>query len=417
MASTFDITQGQGLFKRLYADKVVDLTPEHIYLMKEAKAVPPGPGESYQQAVILANEQGDTLEAPDVAGAFPIYQPEAGVVKQASVKGYQYLLRSALSYEAISRSQKSEQAFIQATKHVVKNMIRTSYNMLEACGLWGQSYKGIVDAGPTATATIITDATFASGLWFGMVGRTYSFYSTAFGAFRGNAKVVAVSIRTRTITWDAVPAGVIAGDYVDFRGGPTKQMLGLYGIFSSQNTTLFGIDNTNYELWKSDAVYSAASAPLTFGKLLEAIAQAGELGLGDEIGEIDVLVSPRTWNSLNTDAAALKRSDASYKSSKFENGHEVLELFSNVGVIRIISHRQMMNGFAAIMPRCSKSMQIVGSQPTPTFNVPGMTKSGEEYLKPMENSAGVETRLYWNAQLFTEYVPHIKFINLIVNPT
>lgn len=415
MASTFDFTQGQGLFKRLYADKVADLTPEHIYVMREAKPVPPGPGESYQQAVVLANEQGDTFEEPDTAGAFAIYQPEAGVVRQAAVKGYQYLLRSTLSYEAIYRSQKNEQAFIQATKHVVKNMIRTAYNLQEACGLWGQSYKGIL-ASVAAPAVVITDASFASGLWFGQVGRTFSIYSTAFGALRGTAKVTAVNIRTRTITFDALPAGTIAGDYLDFRGGPTKQMLGIYGIMTAQNVSLFGINNTNYELWRSDAAYSAGTAPLTFGKLLEAVAEAGELGLGDEIGEIDVLVSLRTWNSLNTDAAALKRNDASYKSSKFENGHEVLELFSNVGVIRIISHRQMMNGFAMIMPKCSKAFSIVGSQPAPTFAVPGMTKDGAEYLKPMENNAGVETRLYWNSQIFTDMVPHLKLINNIVNP-
>lgn len=416
MASVFDFTEGQGLFKRIYADKVVDMTPNHVHVVKEAKPVPPGPAESYQQAVVLANEQGDTLEEPDISGAFPLYQPEAGVVRQASVKGYQYLLRSALSYEAISRSQKNEQAFIQATKHVVKNMIRTGYNIQEACALWGQSFKAIVDVTITATTTLITEATWAPGLWFGMVGRTYSFYSTAFGALRGTAKVVSVNMRTRVVTWDAVPAGVIAGDYIDFRGGPTKQMLGIYGIALTQNASLFGINNTNYELWKSDAVYNAGIAPLTFGKLFEALAQAGELGLGDDINEIDVLTGFRTWNSLNTDAAALKRNDASYKSSKFENGHETIELFSNVGLIRIISHRQMMNGYTMIMPKCSRSMKIVGSQPTPTFNVPGMTKSGEEYLKPMENNAGVETRLYWNAQIFTEEVPHLKMIDHIVNP-
>ena len=417
MATVFDFTEGQGLFKRLYADKVVNMTPEHIYIMKEAKPTAPGPGESYQQAVVLANEQGDTFEEPDTAGAFAIYQPEAGVVRQTTVKGYQYLLRSTLSYEAIYRSQKNEQAFIQATKHVVKNMIRTAYNMQEATALWGQFHKGIIDAVPTATTVTITDATFASGLWFGMVGRTYSIYSTAFGALRGTAKVTAVNIRSRTITFDELPAGTIAGDYLDFRGGPTKQMIGLYKIMTTAAGSLFGIDNTNYELWRSDTAYSAGAAPLTFGKLLEGIAEAGELGLGDEIGEIDVLVAPRTWNSLNTDAAALKRNDASYKGSKFENGHEVLELFSNVGVIRIISHRQMMNGFAMIMPKCAKSMQIVGSQPSPTFAVPGMTKDGAEYLKPMENNAGVETRLYWNSQLFTEEVPHLKLINNIVNPS
>lgn len=413
--STFDFTAGQGLFKRLYADKVVDLTPEHVYIMKEAKPTPPGPGESYQQAVVLANEQGDTFDEPDTSGAFALYQPEAGVVKQATVKGYQYLLRSTLSYEAISRSQKNEQAFVNATKHVVKNMIRTAYNMQEACSLWGQFHKGIVES-VSSPAIVITDATFASGLWFGMVGRTFSIYSTAFGALRGTAKVVSVALRTRTITFDALPAGTIAGDYIDFRGGPTKQMLGLYGIAATQNTTLFGIDNTNYELWKSDAVYGCGSAPLTFGKLLEAVTEASELGLGDQIGEIDVIVAPRTWSSLNTDAAALKRNDASYKGSKFENGHEVLELFSNAGIIRIISHRQMMNGIAMIMPKVSKAITIVGSQPTPTFNVPGMTKAGEEYLKPMENNAGVETRMYWNAQVFSEYVPHIKRITGIVNP-
>lgn len=414
MATVFDFTQAQGLFKRKYADKVADLTPEHIYVMKEAKPIPPGPGESYQQAVVLANEQGFTLAAPDTASAFSLYSPSAGYVQQASVKGYQFMGRATLSVEAISRSQSNEQAFIAATKHVVKNILRTGYNMMEATALWGQNNIGVIES-VSSPSVVITDASFASGLWFGNKGLVVGVY-TAAGALRGEATISAVTIRTRTITFDALPAGTVATDVITYRGGTSAQMLGLYQIMTTTSGSLFGIDNTNYELWRSDTAYSAGSAALTFAKLLEAIAEAGELGLGDEIGEIDVLVAPRTWNSLNTDAAALRRSDASYKGSKFENGHEVLELFSNVGVIRIISHRMMKNGFAFILPKCSKSLVRVGSQSVPTFAVPGFTRQGEEYLKPMENSAGVEMRLYWNTQVFTEYVPHLKLINNIVNP-
>lgn len=413
MATVFDFTQAQGLFKRKYADKVADLTPEHIYVMKEAKPIPPGPGESYQQAVVLANEQGFTLAAPDTSSAFSLYSPAAGYVQQAQVKGYQYMGRASLSVEAISRSQNNEQAFVAATKHVVKNLLRSSYNIMEATALWGQNNLGVVES-TGATSIVITEASFASGLWFGSKGMTIAVY-TAAGVLRGTCEITGVTIRTRTLTIDALPAGTIATDVLQYRGGSSAQMLGLYQMMTTTGT-LFGIDNTSYELWRSDSAYSAGSAPLTFAKLLEAVAEAGELGLGDEIGEIDVLVAPRTWNSLNTDAAALRRTDASYKGSKFENGHEVLELFSNVGVIRIISHRMMKNGFAFIMPKCSKSLVKVGSQPIPTFAVPGFTRSGEEYLKPMENSAGVEMRLYWNSQIFTEYVPHLKLINNIVNP-
>lgn len=410
-----------GLFKNAYADKVSNMYPDFVYLAREAKDVPADqqPGGNHYQPVVVKAPQGLT-KAAAAAGAFALNSPISGTTVQANIAGSQYLLREAFDYEVIMRSANSKNAFERATSHVIKNMMKVEYNMIESDMIWGQSGVGIVSAvgGAGNTVATITTASYAYGFWWGSEGRQVTFFSAA-GVRRGAPTITDYSLTARTVTFDIdlTTIGVVATDimYLGNIAATTDEMIGLYTIGTNTTGNLFGINSSIYNLWRPGAAYGCGSTPLSFTHVMKSMEEAAARGLGDEITTSDLIVNPKAWINLNTDAASIRRSDASYKGSKYENGHEVLEFYSVYGTIRIVNHKMMKEGFAIMLPQANRSLKKIGACPTPKFGLPGMVEGEQTYLRPMENNAGVETRLYANLALFTEYVSQIKIISGIVN--
>ena len=75
-------------------------------------------------------EHGVTYAGSD-EGAFALNDAVAGSVRQATIKGYQLVLRAAMSYESVFRSEGKEQAFEETTKYIVMNMMDSMYKKLE----------------------------------------------------------------------------------------------------------------------------------------------------------------------------------------------------------------------------------------------------------------------------------------------
>jgi hypothetical protein len=409
------MTTLNGWFKTSYADKVKDLTPEGIYYAKECKPleVDKRPGGDYTVPVTVTAEQGIT-KASSSAGAFALNAPIAMGTTQASINGSQLLLRSALDYETIFRS-KNKNSFIAATKGVVKNMLKSSYFYLEADAMWGKTGIGVV-SGIAANVITITTASFASGLWLGGENRRLRIESAA-GVLRGECSISSYDITARTVTVDAAPAGVAATDVIFFAAdgaSGANSMLGIYKMINDSTGTLFGINRATYNLWNSAGTYGAAG-PLTFTKIMKAINQGYNKGLGDDISEIDVVVNGGAWTDLGNDLAALRSIDSSYKTAQAENGAESIVFTSMCGKVKIVPHKMMKEGVAFVHPKASKAFEFAGSVPTPTFDLPGKTGKNGEYLREMENNAGVETRLYWNNAIFTDKIAGMVLITGIVN--
>jgi len=418
MSAVTDITQVSGWFKTSYADAIEDLTPDNTYYAKSAKplAAELQPGGGYSVPVNLTSEQGIT-KASSNAGAFALNAPVAMASRQTTILGSQMLLRAALDYETIFRS-KNKNAFVAATKGVVENMIKSMYFYFEADIMWGQTGVAVAN-GAYATLTLtLTTASYAPGLWLGSEGRKIRIESSA-GVYRGSATITSYDIENRTITTDVAPAGVTSTDVIfwDADGASGANcMLGLYSIISTTTGNLFGINRSTYGLWRSAGSYTAGSAPLTFNKIMGAIAKAANRGLGDDVREIDVVVHPFAYRDLGNDLAAMRHLDASYKPSEQMNGQEDIVFYCPAGKVSIVSHKMMKEGFAFIHPKAERCLELVGSSPKPTFELPGMVQDGQkQYLKPMENNAGVETRLYLNAALFTTKVSQMIVIDHIVN--
>jgi len=360
------------------------------------------------QPVILGLEHGVTFAGSD-EDAFNLNAPVAGQVKDAQVKGSPVVLRSLLGYVAASRAALGGQkAFMDATKFLVANMLRSMAKKLEIELLYGQMGYGAVASVATTAVTIAT-AEWAPGIWAGAEGMPIEIRDAAGSTSRGEFKVVSVNMDTRVITLnaDAAAAGVVATDVIWHKGAYGNEFPGIHKILSISSGTLFNIDVGTYNLFRGN-IFSAGGAALSFTKLNLAAARAVEKGLE---GPLLAMVNPRAWANMLSDQAALRRYDGSYSASKMENGSEKLMFHSQNGLIEIEPSIYVKEGYAYMLS--TDDWFRVGSTDM-TFKRPGQ---GEEFFRDLENSAAYELRLYSDQAVFCMAPAKNVLINNIVNAT
>jgi hypothetical protein len=330
-------------------------------------------------------------------------------VKDAQVKGSPVVLRSLLGYVAASRAALGGQkAFMDATKFLVANMLRSMAKKLEIEMLYGQmGYAEVATGGVSGSAVTIATAEWAPGIWAGAEGMPIEIRSASGSLSRGEFKVVSVNMDTRVITLnaDAAAAGVVATDVIWHKGAYGNEFPGIHKILSISSGTLFNIDVGTYNLFRGN-VYSAGGSALSFTKLNLAAARAVEKGLE---GPLCAMVNPRAWANMLSDQAALRRYDGSYSSSKMENGSEKLMFHSQNGLIEIEPSIYVKEGYAYLIS--SEDWFRVGSTDM-TFKRPGQ---GEEFFRDLENSAAYELRLYSDQAVFCMAPAKNVLITGIVN--
>jgi hypothetical protein len=399
-----------GFFKETYAEKLGELIPDGVKLLNKIKFMSKDkqPGNLYHQPVILGLEHGVTFAGSD-EDAFNLNAPVAGQVKDAQVKGSPVVLRSLLGYVAASRAALGGQkAFMDATKFLVANMLRSMAKKLEIEMLYGQmGYAAVASA--TGAAVTITTAEWAPGIWAGAEGMPIEIRDSAGSVSRGEFKVISVNMDTRVITLnaDAAAAGVIATDVIWHKGAYGNEFPGIHKILSISSGTLFNIDVGTYNLFRGN-VFSAGSAALSFTKLNLAAARAVEKGLE---GPLYAMVNPRAWANMLSDQAALRRYDGSYSAGKMENGAEKLMFHSQNGMIEIEPSIYVKEGYAYLLS--ADDWFRVGSTDM-TFKRPGQ---GEEFFRDLENSAAYELRLYSDQALFCMAPARNVLVTGIVNST
>ncbi len=402
-ANTFADTLN-GLFKERYADKLKDLIPEGLKLYKMIEFLPKEKslGNLYHQPVILGQEHGVTF-ASATDDAFNLNAPIAGQIKDAQVQGNPVVLRSVLGYVAASRAATGGAAFMDATKYLVANMLRSITKKLEICMFYGQQGLGTV-ASVSGNTLTVTTAEFAAGIWAGAENMPIEIRDVAGTTIRGNANITAVALSTRILTVDLMPAGVTGTDVIWFKGAYGNEMAGVHKIITNSGT-LFNISAASYSLWSGNS-YSAGSAALSLAKLENGIALAVAKGLDEDVS---VFVSPKGWADLLTEQAALRKYDSSYSSSELKNGSKALQFFGQNGMVSIEPSIYVKEGYAYIL--CLREFAKVGSTDV-TFQRPGMEG---KFFRELENSAGVELRAMSDLALFCAAPGKNVVITAIVN--
>ena len=393
-----------GLFKEVYADKLKELIPDMVKLLNMIKfmAKDKQPGNLYHQPVVLGLEHGITFAASD-DDAFALLPAIAGAIKDAQVKGSPAVLRSILGYSAASRAaQGGAQAFMDATKFVVGNMLRSMAKKIEIEMLYGQVGYATV-ASIATNAITITTAEWAPGIWAGSENMPLEIRTSA-NVLRGYCNVVSVNMDTRVVNVDAAPAGVVATDIIWHKGAYNNEFVGIHKILTTSGT-LFNIDNSVYNLFKGNE-YDAQSGALSFAKLNQAVARSVEKGLE---GKVTCLVNPRGWANMLSDQAALRKYDGSYSKKKLENGSEALTFFSQNGEIEIMPSIYVKEGYAYLLSM--EDFARVGSTDI-TFKRPG---ADGNFFRDLENASGYELRCYTDQAVFCAAPGKQTIITSIVN--
>jgi hypothetical protein len=393
-----------GHFKEVYAKNIRDLVPEGMAILKmvDFASAEKILGNQYHQPVVLGLEHGITYGG-SAGEAFLLNSAIASPNRDATVKGHEMVLVSAISVGAASRSVSSKGAFEQETKRLVQNMLKSMQIRLEIQLMYGQVGIGRVKSVSGAVISIC-DAEWAAGIWSGSKNASLEIRSQA-GALRGFCNVVKPSLSAKTVEVDLVPAGTTgnadpenaAADIVYFKGSFGKEFAGLHKIITNTGT-IFGIDAAEYDLFKGNSVSvgtdsTTNAAFISFEKVEEAIALAMEKGLTEE--DVCALVNPKHWNKLMTDQAAKRQYDTSYSAEKFEQGAKKIIFYGQNGMIEIRASLFCKEGFAYVFP--PKELERIGSSDV-TFERPGMEG---KFFREMESANGYELRAYTDQALFT----------------
>ena len=407
MAAANDVSSFVGNFKQIYGEKIADLVPETTYLtrlldFKYAEAL----GDKFNQPVDLSAEHGITY-APAGAGAVDLLPPTAGQMQNAQVNGSQIYARAQVDYESMMKANKEgTKAFAKATSHVVKRLSKSSSKRLEIEILHGGLGWGVISAvsgsGTTRTWTI-SEGSWAAAMWAGMKNATFDVWAADYSAkintnLRVTITAVNIGARQLTVAGNATDLTAVVANMNLFpeSASPTSTFAGINKI--TRNTgTLFGIDASQWELWKGNVIPVGTRLQMTH--ILQGARRAAEMGL---IGELKALVSPRAFEVLNEYFAALRRSDSSYSAKMGENGVEEIKYHGQTGTITIKPHLFQKDGQVNMI--APSEWRRIGAQ---DLGFVTRTATGEDkLLLELPNSTASEMRCSFHGAIFCEAPAH-----------
>lgn len=426
MASPVSVNNADvlNIFKRVYGN-ISTLIPkgypsQELIVFSDKEKV----GSDYVESVVLTNETGITLggSAGDI---FDLIPARAGVVKQTTVVPYVSVLSSVVPWSVLSRSaQAGDKAFVQGTKHIVENNLRSHMQFKEVFSMYGQSpdllgyvsyftgtYRGVsftTGTGTLATvaftngvnttskAILLAPGSFAAGIWIGMDGVQVNQVNSS-GVIVASGSLLSCDPDNGILYVDFTP--VVATSTTSHRlcfGGQelAKDMIGINKVLTNTGT-LFGISaaaSTGYSLWRGSTT-ALGAVLLTFNRLQTAAAAASNRG--GLMQDVDVLVNPRSFVSLLNAQAALRQYDDSYKTSGYENGAQEIVFFYAGGKMTIKPSRYCKEGEAYGI--VSDSWVRSGSAQI-SLKVPGM--EGKDLIYPAENSSAYIFRSFSDEYLF-----------------
>lgn len=404
MADTNSVLTMVGNFKEIYGERIIDLAPNTLKLSRRlsfqyATAL----GNKYHQPVDLAMEHGITY-APANAQNITLLPPIAGEMQDAQVEGGQVFARSRVDYESMYRAnQAGKKAFAEATQLVVKRLTKGASKRLEISTMHGRRGIGTiasVSGSGTTRTWVLTAARWAAGIWGGSKNMTLDVFAANYSGTKVNSNlavtVTGVNLDTLTLTVSGNATdltAIVAGMHLfPETASPTNEFAGIDFIIRN-DTTLFNISAASYELWKGHTV-SSVGRP-TMQAFLDGVRRAVELGLESDMLAV---VSPKCFEILNEDVAALRKYDSSYKVNEGDNGVENIKYHGQSGTLEIMPHLFQMDGQAHLI--APEEWKRIGATDL-TFITRGA--NGEEKLiLELPNSPSSEMRCYFNGAVFCE---------------
>jgi hypothetical protein len=412
-----------GYAKDLYT-KLTDAVPTEITLLEDLPFDKANEqGGDYLEQIIVSEEAGfvhgdgtEMLNAPTAIGMETV---------KAIVSGYQVGLVSTLDYAKAERASGGRKSYADIAGKKQASAFNAIRRRVEDELWWGRSGLGkcasSANVNATTTTVTISLATFAPWLWAGKKNHQVVFHNANVQAgttFTVSATNVGRLIRTVTVTGAgadiaALDAAILANPnvldihYAGTKAGATVKSM--VGIMSAATTTTGTVFNVNLDA-NTDAKPQTldVAGAMSFAKGLEAAEQLIGRGV---VEPMRMDVSPRTWNNMMTDQAALVRFGG--KQSKLSNGAEKLE-FQVQGVsLEIVGNGRQKESLALIRPK--SGLKRIGAREISmtTPGSAGQSKGDIWYHDP--SRFGYSWRIWTHQAFFPEELWKLMSITGIVN--
>jgi hypothetical protein len=403
MAGENTLTSLNTQFKYIQ-DKAQTLMPENAVLMKLVPEITEATkeGRKYLVPVQLSHENGVTYGDGTV---FALNSASAAAYDEIEVDAAPIILLTQISESVANRMANSKQTFLTEATLRARVMYDSLARYLEISMLYGKSTTGWGTALTTAQAgstvvnvVVINVAQWSAGIWGGAVGAVLEAYANISGTITKiadttnvNCVVTKVVAATRTITLTCASAALAAAidtakaSYVvDFypKGSYENDMIGLDAQITG-GVAYFGVDPLTYPLWQGQT-YACGSASLTMAKVLAGAALC--VSVGGLNSDAVLMASAVTYQNLNSDQAALRMYDSSYKSSEADTGSEGIAYNGPNGKITVMVNNIVKEGEAFLIP--PKYLSRVGAKEL-SFQRPGKT---DEFFQEIPGYAGYSLR-------------------------
>lgn len=403
MSSTAnDIAALNGNFKRQYAKKLVNALPEGLILQKRVEfSTATKLGDDFRTMVNVSHEGGVSYLGED-GSLQALSDAIAGQTKEANVKGTELNLRGFITYKALAASLGGdEKAFKNATAFKVFDMNAVVRKRLETSMWYGQdsiaTASTVTDLGSNQATVLITDATWAPGIWQGVENHRIAAYASN-GTRHNDAtvglKVVGVNLDTKTLTVQYVSAvsEVQSGDTLHWFGSRTgasgaatyKEMAGLKKILSNTGS-LFGIDASTASVWKGNT-YTSAGEPST-ALLQDAAVKPANRGC---MTKLLAVVPTKAWARMNIDESALVRRTQGEADGM--TGLDGLKLRAANGQIELLPSPFIKEGDFFLLPE--EELLRVGAIDV-TFSL-----DGERFFRYLDGYNGYELQCMCDQAIF-----------------
>lgn len=405
MAGEITLASLDGNFKDQFHDDVEELIPDHVILQRNdfIDWVPSDKmnGEFYSVPTLLRSSQGVTYLG-ETGAVGDLETPVAAVMKEAQIKGSELNVRGQLSYKVLSQaSAAGPKAFKKASAWLVEDLAQVAFTRIEIAALYGQSGIGTIESVVDNTGNadvVISEATFAPGLWIPLEGaRLDSFSGTTLMNTGGALTLNSVTTSTRTLNisytgafgTQLVAAQVLFPRGAAITGGTFNEMIGLRKQFTATTGTLFNINRASYSLIQGNTKSSIGTP--TKAKIVDAAMLAVDKGA---MSGLTVLVSTKMWSKLAAEDMALRMFDGSYSKEKSQSGSKELIYDFLGGSIKVVCHPMVKYGEAFLFN--PEDVIWVGSA-KPTFEIPSMP---EKFFRLVQDKNAVELQNYADIAIY-----------------
>jgi len=292
-------------------------------------------GKLWVQPKLLATGGGIGARS----GASPTL-PTAGrtVQEELQATAKKLYARLDIDREAIIAGRKSEQVFVDSTKHEIKAKAdRFALDLNRQFYGNGGGTLGLVGSA-TATTIVVTAATWNQNYF--MEGDRIQLYADASGipgALVGVgtiSTITSINPTTRTLTCDSVDAARAAGQHVVLEGNANNELTGFASHIDDQTSTIHNINKSTY--FRARGVYKDASSASVSVDLMNQVVQQ-MVNVSTEMPKM-VITSPKQWRLISQ---LLENAKIYYAkdSDKGKFGFGALEYISPLGVLPVYADR------------------------------------------------------------------------------